>query len=128
MGVSSREKGSTCIPAVAPIIRALECAFRPISLHKLPLRLSMHILKKIAAYISPWRPSGLEFLVFTFQRFGMQMAQWNKCMMCCTFSSMLQSKGHIDRLRCLCGVVHPHHFCLQCIYWDQIKKCTRTVG
>ena len=88
MRVSSRKKVTTFILAVVPIIRALEFACRPSLFHKFPVLLFMHIPTEFAAYISPWRPGGSEFSVFTFQRLGMRMAQWNKCMMCWTLLLM----------------------------------------
>ena len=35
-----------------------------------------------ASRISLWPSGGSEFSVVTFQRLGMRMVQWNKCMMC----------------------------------------------
>ena len=70
------------ISAAVPIIKALEFAFRLLSLHKLPICPSMHIRKRSAACISLCFPGGSKFSVVTFQRLGMQMVQWNKCMMC----------------------------------------------
>ena len=60
------------------------------------LNIFMHSPKGCAAYISPWRPGGSEFSVFTFQRLGMRMAQWNKCMMCWTFLLMHALRERTD--------------------------------
>ena len=58
---SSRKEVITSFSAVAPIIKALEFAHRPILLHKLRIYLSMHIQIGYAACISLWPSGGQEF-------------------------------------------------------------------
>ena len=89
MKASQRKKVITSILAVVPIIKVLEFAFRPNSLHKLHIYPSMHIRIGSAACISLCLPGDSEFSVVIFQPLGMPMVQWNKCIMCWIFWLML---------------------------------------